>query len=565
MTENKQKHLAVWIIWLVFHLCLLFFHWSWGAFAVLAVAALILLLTTFCSEKYEDGFMYQTMGNLLGCSAFVQLGWYVAENVVPKVVSQGKTMESFWLVIGTKWEYLQFRITRTEGVWLMLLAAAVCFLVRLCAKSYPKCGMLASYLGNLIIVCWFINAVYDSKILMGLYVLVTLVCVYVDLWPIQEDREWRTNTKRWLNILSILMFMLEIWDSGFLYRFAQIDYLEHLFVVCATKWYYVLLATIALAALAGVHIIFDTCDPENWLDVKYAVGAMGMLYLVLALKVFYIGCWWMLILAAFIYLLVDELIIYKMMTSEEEIRTGILVQLCVFVMLILIAVIMHFGIGRMILHVAMYMAAGFLIMFLLACVADVLDAKAIEIEYQDYYGAVVVTGVILIVLSLAAGWIRAYRNLGYSKALLIALAVVCIAVAWLFSYGVYTYKRKSAIIAALPRVVAVITFVAAAITLCCSYGSKIQVEQESQGYPAVTAEARGEDNRIVSREYYWTPDWLDLENLMFEMHEETEVVNLSQLKGQDGKLRVVVTDQYGIQTETVFWVHETPQFSEPES
>ena len=100
MSEYKIKHLAVWCVWLALHIIPCCFRLSWDAAIVLTLGALILLLSTACREKYESGFMYQTMGILLGVSVFVRMGWYLTETILPQFMQTidpwESLMEAFW-------------------------------------------------------------------------------------------------------------------------------------------------------------------------------------------------------------------------------------------------------------------------------------------------------------------------------------------------------------------------------------------------------------------------------------------------------------------------------------
>ena len=86
MSDNKKFHLAVWAAWLVLHGYLLCSRFSLSALAVVALAALFLLLSTWKNSKYEDRCLSGTLGHVLGCSLFVQLGWQFTEKILARLM-----------------------------------------------------------------------------------------------------------------------------------------------------------------------------------------------------------------------------------------------------------------------------------------------------------------------------------------------------------------------------------------------------------------------------------------------------------------------------------------------
>ena len=178
-----------------------------------------------------------------------------------------------------------------------------------------------------------------------------------------------------------------------------------------------------------------------------------------------------------------------------------------------------------------------------------------DLENENLHLPGILLATVLAILIPVLVWLGMYRRLEYSFVLVLILAGVCVTAAALLCWNVTQKDRQNR----LAPIAATVIFSILALNLAMTGGSRIEMELDDTGCPVVMAQARGKDNRVVSTEYRWTEDWLDLDSWKLEAHEETKLIDLTQLRDRDGKLRVIVTDQYGIITESIFWIHHVPQ------
>lgn len=176
-------------------------------------------------------------------------------------------------------------------------------------------------------------------------------------------------------------------------------------------------------------------------------------------------------------------------------------------------------------------------------------------ENNKMYVPVSALLMVTVVLIPAFMWLWIYRRLAYSFHMLLILAAVVVGITALLGWHVTKEDRKNV----LAPLAAILAFVVLVVNVATTGGSRIEMELDERGVPVVQAEARGEENQVVSTEYRWSENWLDLNEGTFEVGEEETITSLRRLAGQDGKLRVIVTDSYGITTETIFWMHTQPQ------
>lgn len=545
MSDNKKLHLAVWTAWLVLHGYLLCFRFSLSGLAVLALGAGILLLTTYYSSKYEEAFLVHTLGNVIGAALFVQLGWYFAENILPGIVVEENWVASFGEVVFRKLQWLIMWIINNGTMTIPSIVAAALYILRLCTGKRPRLSMLASYAGNAALMIPLLMKIYRTPTITVLYLAVSLVFVWADLWHIAVEDEWNKSCKRWANALSLLLLFVLSWSPFMLQPLLAEGALESIFVLGATKWHHLLVAGVVLAGLFAAYVAVDPVEGEQFVNYKLLTAGASMLLLTAFLKWFHVGWWWLLVLVNVIGLLADAWFVYPALDGDEDAVQGSWgIQIGAAVASILIAVTGHFGTWPMLLA----LVAGAAVLFFGVMLS-------LDQENEDLHLPGIVLATVLAVLVPVLVWLWMYRRLEYSFGLVLILAAVCLTAAALLCWNVTQKDRQNR----LAPIAAAAVFMILALNLTMTGGSRIDMELDDTGRPVVTAQARGKDNRIVSTEYRWTEDWLDVDSWKLESHEETELSNLTQLRNREGKLRVIVTDQYGIITESIFWIHHVPQ------
>lgn len=545
MSDNKKLHLAVWTAWLVLHGYLLCFRFSLSGLAVLALGAGILLLTTYYSSKYEEAFLVHTLGNVIGAALFVQLGWYFAENILPGIVIEENWVASFGEVVFRKLQWLIMWIINNGTMTIPSIVAAALYILRLCTGKRPRLSMLASYAGNAALMIPLLMKIYRTPTVTVLYLAVSLVFVWADLWHIAVEDEWNKSCKRWANALSLLLLFVLSWSPFMLQPLLAEGALESIFVLGATKWHHLLVAGVVLAGLFAAYVAVDPVEGEQFVNYKLLTAGASMLLLTAFLKWFHVGWWWLLVLVNVIGLLADAWFVYPALDGDEDAVQGSWgIQIGAAVASILIAVTGHFGTWPMLLA----LVAGAAVLFFGVMLS-------LDQENEDLHLPGIVLATVLAVLVPVLVWLWMYRRLEYSFGLVLILAAVCLTAAALLCWNVTQKDRQNR----LAPIAAAAVFVILALNLTMTGGSRIDMELDDTGRPVVTAQARGKDNRVVSTEYRWTEDWLDVDSWKLESHEETELSNLTQLRNREGKLRVIVTDQYGIITESIFWIHHVPQ------
>ena len=550
MSDNKIKHLATWIAWVLIHIYILAFRFTLYSLAVLAVAAVYLLLTTVLSKKHEDGYLYQTVGNLLGTSLFVFLGWSIVTGILPEILANAERMEPFWQ---TKIQTLldnAVAICSYDAVRMALLGTVIVFVIRCIVSKSTMLKMLFSYVYNVLWMGAVLEVVYESKELGFMCVAIACIFAFVEAWAIRASGEREKNGKRWLNILSILLFVVICWEPSFLVPYMQKGYLEYFFVISAAKWYHLLFALVILGALTFVYSEYGDPDERGgMIDLRYAIRAICMILVIFFLDKFHVGYWWVLMLITIVFEIADMLFIFPKDDDEDRMLGGLLAEIGIALVLIILTIAGHYG--RFVMTLAV-----------LGGIAAIFAAVVYGSEEADYCSWVpaawMYTAIVAALAVVAAISLWFYRNLGYNFWLLLAMSLVSIGVLWLLSYNGDVDRSPWNI----PQLVVIGAFVIGVGCLCFSHGSTIRFVQEDGQPPIVEAEAKGEDNRVVSLKYYWTEDWIKRDDATTGIPEEVEISGTYQIPDGDGKLRVVATDAHGIVTEEIFWIHVAPDYSE---
>lgn len=545
MSDNKKFHLAVWAAWLVLHGYLLCSRFSLSALAVVALAALFLLLSTWKNSKYEDRCLSGTLGHVLGCSLFVQLGWQFTEKILARLMLNEEWFPVFCEQSGQKAVNLVVHLFRDDSMMIALVAAVVLYVIRLCTGTKPRVSMLFSYASSAALMYPILDRLYRSHLAALLYTVVMLVFIWTELWNIAVEEERNKCAKRWFDTLTVLLLFVLSWDWYMLRPLFRPGALETVFVLGAIRWKHLLAAGAVLAGLFVAAATVGATDEEAWADVKILTAAVFMLLLTAFLKWFPIGWWWILVLADVLYLFADVLVIHPKLSDDEDALMGSwFCQIGVGVISILTAVTGHFGTWPMLL------ALGVAVLVAALGIGILLDRE----DERLYLPGGVLTAVLAILIP-AVTWLWMYRRLAYFFHVLLLLAAAVLVIAGLLSWNVTKDDRKNI----LAPLCAGVVFLVLVLDLSMAGGSRITMELDERGIPVVTAEARGEEAQVVNVEYRWTEDWLDLDAGTFRFHREEEVTSPKRLAGREGKLRVVATDSRGIITETIFWMHRQPQ------
>lgn len=550
MSEQKIKHLATWIAWVLIHIYILAFRFTLYSLALLAVAAVYLLITTVYSKKHEDRYLYETMGNLLGTSLFVFLGWSAITGILPEILTNVDRMETFWEAKLSVLLNNALAIFSYDAMSLALFGTVIVFVIQRIVGKTTMLKMLFSYVYNVLWVGSVLEVVYESKELGFMCVVLACIFAFVEAWAIKASGSRAQNGKRWLNVLTVLLFIMICWDSEFLVPFTQEGYLEYFFIISSAKWYHLLFALLILGALAYIYgdVTVTDDDRRDMIDIRYPVRGICMILVVFFMNKFHVGYWWILMLIAIIYEIIDMLFIFPQDDDEDRMFTGVFAEIGIALALIVLTIAGHYG--RFVMTLAI-LGGIVAIWFVLATVfGETRETKWNHIGWMY-------TAVIAVISVIAAISLWFYRNLGYNFWLLLTLSIVSIGVLWLLSYN----GSVSRSLWNIPQLVVLGVFVICVGCLCFSHGSTIRFIQNNQQISAVEVEAKGEGNNSVSLEYYWTDDWLIRENATTDIPEEKEISGINQIPDGDGKLRVVSTDLHGIVTEEIFWVHVAPDYS----
>lgn len=548
MSDNKTKHIAALVAWAAIHAYYLAFHFSWNNFVLFVIALIFLLCTTVLGKKHDKSDVVETLGNLLGTSFALLLGYYIIDVIVPifKIPVNADFPDAFKSIS----EQLSQRIERTAfeiSFWgtssfVLLIAAVVLFF----GKNYfylknATVSILFKYLWTGCIFIALINENYQSKEIVLLYAACTLLFVACDILSYQHNGTRQKAGKIWYNILNILLILVLVLQPDALAPFTQKGFIEYYFIICGFKWYTALYILIVLIVAGMAMIIgYDETEVKSETDFFIFWDAICVLITVFFISRFYVGYWWVITLlyGVGVAVLLTALMPTKVEDDSKQEQLSILFLPIISVAVIITVISGHYG------HL---LITWVLIGGTILIVDQFLRRQDEDVWYKDarFYTIVLVAigGI------TAVGLWESNRHVS-NFLILLGILVVSLAFVWVISSDSGLFAKRSQ----LMQTITVAMFAILCISLCTKTGVDIKVGSDDDGEIMVDISTTQEGREIETVEYYWLPDYLLLDKNQ-EGFPKEEKWNGKTIPKQDGRLRVVVTDNYEVQAEQIYWVH----------
>ena len=550
MSANRTKHIAALVAWAALHAYYLAFHFSWSNFILLAIALLYLLCTTVLGKKHDETYVVGTLGNLLGTSFAVLLGYYILTAIIPtfKIPENTDFSGAFTAInvqLGQKLGATKFKIAFTGVRDYVILAVAVVFFFGSMSSKHPLVGILFKYLWTCCVFAILIDANYRSKEIMFLYVICTLLFVACDILSYQHDGSRKKTGKRWYNVLNILLLFVLILEPYTLVPFTQSGFIEYYFLTCGFKWYTALYILVVLV-VAGLFMVLgfdssnESLEAKSNTDVFVFWNAICVLITLFFMTRFYVGYWWAI---ALIYGIGIAIVLTALNPTKVQGNKKLEVMWYLFLPIISMAAIVtaiagHYG--RLLITWA-FIGGGTL------TVDQFLRRNDKDEWWKD---ARFYTIVLSSIGAIAAIDLWGFNRLALNFLVLLGMLVVSLVFVWVISSDSGLFAKRSQ----LMQTITVVLFATLCISLCSKNGGKIKISPDDNGKIVVDLSAARGDRVIENVEFYWLEDYLLLDRNQEGFPEEVQLTN-KKIPEQDGRLRVIVTDNYGSQTERIYWVH----------
>ncbi len=545
MSENKKKHITVLIAWAALQAYYLAFHFSWGSFSCFAIALIYLFCTTVLGKKQDNIHVVETIGNLIGTTFAAFLGYHVVTTIFPAFqIPENADFSGAFTAINSqlvdKIDSSGFRIAFSGTASpIMLVAAVVFFLLKIFAKR-AAVKILYQYLWRGCLFAALIHTNYRSKEILILYAVCTLVFVACDILSCQQNGKPYKAGKRWYTALNVLLIVVLILQPDALAPFTQKGYMEYYFITSGFKWYTALYILAVLVA-AGIFMVPRDASTEakSVMDIFVFWNAVCVLVTLFFMTRFHVGYWWV---VALIYGICVTVVLVAFspirVDGNEKLRDMDFLFLPVVSIGVIITVIAgHYG---RLLAIWALVGGGLLI-------AHQLRQRSSEdgwVKDARFYSMI-----LLVVGVVAAVFLWGFNRLGLNFLILLGMLVVALAFVWIISSDSGLFAKRSQ----LMQIISVALFVVLCISLCCKNGSKIKITTDESDKIVVDVSAR-KNREIETIEYYWLESYLLLDDRQEGFPQEVLLPD-EQIPEQDGRLRVVVTDNYGSMTERIYWVH----------
>lgn len=566
MTVSRRRHVITLAAWAAFQGLFLALHFSWFNLGVLLLGALFLFCATVCGKRHDNTMVLFTLGHLVGVTFAVFAGYYIASVILPYLLSAESFGAALSEMLQMGMECLGDGMDDGPPIGNILIAILVLILKKKLGEKHPFFEILCKYAFVALLIFIPLSAWCSSWTVKGLYLAAMAIFICCDVMIYRCNDAYPKTGRRWFVTCSILLLVVLLLNPYALEPFTEEGFVEYFFLIKGLKWYVALIEfLILLLATIGMKVGANVRNPRQITDFFLYLNVLCVFAMIFVLAKFYVGYWWVFALLYGICVLFSLIVLPPKRTADRRMEPLSLYWLPVITGILMIIVISaHYGW----LRVALVFWAG--VVVLIPSIRDYADSPY---HFAGKTQTIFFTKE-LVWIALVAGMILwSFRRLLFSYLLLLGIFAVCLAFVWFIGYDSGLFKRDWRVVGGS----AVVVFLVLCLCLCLRGGSRIEMNWNEDGLPAVEVEARGDENELGSVEYYW----LDLggaseeeedsksnkNNKNNEENEEEEATKDSlfpqeveldpeeELPAEDGRLRVVATDANGIVTERVFWIH----------
>ncbi len=543
---NRMKHIWVFLGWTVVMLVNLFTYFHRYRLYIFLIAFIYMLYEEVIQIKNEDSEtgepLTESVTRIIGVTSLTFLMYYLIPHW-PMKFGAGTPYEYIWgLVISPL-----YIIKRSIGLQCGLLIMLLLGVIKINPRKYLVLDVLYQYM-PLSAVCFHIIYAWTGNVRLGVfYFALAGIFLFNDILRYQNDRSKKIKCNGWFTAFSIILLILlafvptemaELSEKGFLTYWL----LEKNFTVKNT-----IFICVIIALLEG--ICWKYRKKTSKISDEFLFLIWGSIVLVCSIAYNFYSGYWMIILL--IYFIIS---VKCILNSEEQIKGFILNSVAA------IALMYEAHSGRII-------SFGLLVVCIYITYSQITRSRQQPENPKFVYTYQWTVMLLMAIGVVTAGRIFEVRNIMSNYIVLIISAVIFSILVVIMGYnpGIFAKSKKREYINCIP---CIILFAVLCAGLTLKGGSSGQIEVSENGKVEMTVEANGEENSVERAELYWMDDAGDTifakgENVL---PKEEKIKDFSgetsfQLE-KSGRLKIIITDQYGVKTTMVRWYHINPDVSD---
>lgn len=551
LSNNKIRIGAIMIGWGIIMAFFLVLHFNTYNLCIL-LAAVIYLLYIYIIKGIKNAdenprkiSLADSLGRLAGLTGIILLGYYIS-SFYPFSFFQWEA-EGYQFLVGLFFKRLL--IIFSEGNPLLLFSIILIFvlgIVKINPKKYKVLDLLYRYIsfGS---VFFYIFYAWTGNVRISLFyfavVLIYALCGILE-WKNKPNNKIKRN--RWYEVFSVILLLFIVLENTATVQMVTAGYLEYYLLVKGLRLGNIVFISAIL--IGGMIICFIYEEKDQVIQDEFLLllieSAMIVSFFIYR---FYVGYWWIILSIYIIVSMVYVLIGDKQFGKEKNSKRRILEFLLIPVGTIFLTYEAHKG---KILSATLFCISVILIYL--------LNKKRKQNEKNWISIAKFSSAILCFVGVTSAGYIYEMRNLASNYVLLILTGAMFVGLIWATCYNpkLFTLHYEPY---RCGIIVCFFAIICAAI--CFKGGSTIKITDVEKCKEEVSVSARGKKNSVKDSKIYWMPDFF---NTVFvqgeiELPEEMEFGSTESSWTFDGRnngrLRVVVIDEYGIKTTGVRWYH----------
>lgn len=541
--KNKSKHIAALIGWIIIMVAYLvqFFH-IYRVY-VLVVAILYLVYKNILKNEYPAFSLLESLSRYIGVTTFTFLGYFVVGLYPYTIVTSGNDttitvlIENFFnRIIG---------IFSDGNLWILLALAIVEIMSirKKNTKDQAWITILYQYTSHTTMY-FFISYVLTQRIEIGLlFVGITIINIFSDLLEYKNFGRIRANANQWFLWFGRVFLIVLILEPKMMHLLNTNGYMDYYFFSKGFSTANIVLLSIVTLAVAAICYYLEKEEKQilaDWFILALAELVFLVIYFVTS---YYVGHWWLILIGYTI-----AFIGYINIMNEEDV---VQVQRGAFLFISIIAIFFTVMIhnGKLISWGAFLIGA---IIF-----ANSLSKWAESKCEQNRVLIFALAGIAIFTF----GRVMESRNIASNYIILIAMTVIFGLIVFLITYdpGAFISRKNRSI---KVGAIAVGLFAILCFGISIKGGSNIKLNNNTETNDIdIEISARGKENKISQVEAYWIDDYA--KNIIFKNAEnlpEEKPVKIafehSKLRiNRSGKLKIVVTDKYGMKTTVSHWYH----------
>ncbi len=548
MTEDAKKHLIFFVAWLLCMGYILILQFSWIALAAMLILGGISLYRNVLRK-----------GDVIHEYLTLNMRYYILVTAIYiECVYAARHLEGFapdrmgahftYIFERTMEMFTEFVVNNIVYVLIYLVFSLAWAIIRKKVEAHAVLHTIVSYQFLVAVFAMTFYAATGNADIVILHIVLSLIYMMGDVIRKTYDKAEALGPKAgvvgfiFLNLAAVLVLLL---NADIYVKFMEFTFES--FVVFLGRWDVLLVPFILTLAVLVLVSILNSELALGWAYEKYMLlTILSVMPVVFTMSRFYSGYRYIMLIAYFVFVLINVTRSGPRANDGEWYYslTRYLTMPAVSIAVSVVFIGAHYG--------------KILIMGVLFVSTFIMIAQLKKIAGSKNSDKNLMAGMITVILwlyvnTMARLW-TVHRHISPMIVMSVAVAVFVVILV-VINHNPNIYEEN--IFQRLGQFVLPVLFLIVALLAPLRGGSHVEITESDDGYINIELSADGDENSVLRAEYVWLNDWDEIASDLIQNGEvePTMFGSSRRVKAEDGLLKIVVEDQYGVKTTYKVWYH----------